>query len=121
MFKTTHNFSYFFVFFSQHAAFSLQLLCFAENTINIVFSEEHSFSKTQLVTPNFSKRCHFRFWTISAETTIFIVFPGFHCFGPKMFWAKTDRVHEMRFSPFLTQTVSGNCCKNPFFDVLISG
>ena len=32
------------------------------------------------------KRCHFRFWAISAETTIFIVLPGLHCFGPeKMF------------------------------------
>ena len=29
------------------------------------------------------KRCHFWFWAISAETTIFTVFPGLHCFGSK--------------------------------------
>ena len=64
----------------------------------------------------FKKRCHLlRFWTISAETTTFIVFPGLHCFGPKTFLAKTDSVHEnARFSPFLTQIVSGNFCKSPF-------
>ena len=86
-----------------------------------MFSEEHSFSKTQLVKPTCSpiskktpssdkKRCHFWFWAISAETTIFIVFPGLHCFGPKnTFWPKVDSVHEnARFSPFLTQIVSGN-------------
>ena len=37
----------------------------------------------------FKKRCHFWFWAISAETTIFMVFPGLHCFGPKrLFWPK---------------------------------
>ena len=63
-----------------------------------VFSEKNSFSKTQLVKPTFSlmskstffkkKWCHFWFWAISAETTIFIVFPGLHCFGLKKFWPK---------------------------------
>ena len=98
--------------------FLLQLLCFAENTIKIVLSEEHSFSKTQLVeklfhprqkTPFSKQRCHFWFWAISAEITNFIVFPGFDCFGPKIL-ARTDSVHENAcgFSPFLTQIVSGN-------------
>ena len=63
-----------------------------------MFSEKHSFSKTQLVKPHFfftcqkntffKKRCHFWFWPISAETTISIVFPLLHCFGPKTFWPK---------------------------------
>ena len=80
----------------HHTAFLLQLLSFAENTINIVFSEEHSFSKTQLVkltsSPmsrnTFKKECHFWFWAISAETTIFIVYPGFHRFGPETFFGQ---------------------------------
>ena len=47
----------------------------------------------------------------------FIVFPGFHWFGPKQFLAKTDSVHKhARFSPFLTHIVSGNFAKiNIFF------
>ena len=90
-----------FLFF-QYAAFSLQLLCFAESTIKIVLSEEHSFSKTQLVKPTSSmsktpfsqKRCHFWFWAMSAETAIFIVFLGLQCFWSQKFLAKTDSVHE---------------------------
>ena len=47
------------------------------------------------------KRFHFWFWAISAETTIFIVFPGLDCFGPKTSLAKTDSVHEdARFFSF---------------------
>ena len=45
-----HKFSVFF----QHTIFAFEKLCFAENTIKIVFSEKHSFSKTQLVKPTFS-------------------------------------------------------------------
>ena len=109
-----------FLFFSTYI-FLLQLLCFAENTIKIVFSGNHSFQNT--VSKNlffthakktpFSKECFILgFGQISAETTIFIVFPGFHCFGPKKSLAKTDSVHEnVRFSsPFLTQIVSGKFC-----------
>ena len=57
-----------------------------------MFSEEHSFSRTQLVKRTFppmskntffKNKCHFWFWTISAETANLIVFPGFHFFGPK--------------------------------------
>ena len=58
------------------------------------------------------KRCHFWFWPISAETTIFIVFPGLHCFGAKIFWPKQIVCTKMRvFLPSLTQIVSGNFCK----------
>ena len=45
-----HKFSVFF----QHTVFVFEKLCFAENTIKIVFSGKHSFSKTQLVKPTFS-------------------------------------------------------------------
>ena len=69
----------------------------------MVFSEEHGFSKTQLVKNTFSpipehifqKRCHFWFWASPAETNIFIVLPGF--LGPKKCLAKTDSVHENAF------------------------
>ena len=122
--------------FCLHAVFVLQLLCFSENTIKRVRSDKkkkkkktkkqlfkNTVSKTHFFThakkhlfP--TKRCHFWFWAISAETTIFIVLPGLHCFGPKQILAKTDSVHEnARFSPFLTQIVSGNFCKKiHFFD-----
>ena len=92
-----------------------------------MFSAKHSFSKTQLVKPTFSpmskntffkKRCHFWFWPISAETTIFIVFPGLHCFGPKNFLAKTDSVHENArfFSLPDTNSVRQFLPKIHFFD-----
>ena len=107
--------------FCLHTVFVLQLLCFSENTIKLVFSDK---KKTQLfnntVKPTFSpmsknnvypkKRCHFWFWAISAETTISIVFPILHCLGPKKFFGQKQIVcTKMRvFSPFLTQIVSGN-------------
>ena len=79
--------------FCQHTVFVFEKLCFAESTIKIVLSGKHSFSKTQLVKPTFStmskkhpfpKKVSFLlFFTISAETPIFIVFPALHCFGPK--------------------------------------
>ena len=113
-----HKFSVFF----QHTVFVFDKLCFAENTIKIVFSGKHSFSKTQLVKPTFStmskntffpkKGVIFVFLAISAETPIFIVFSALHCFGPKKILAKTDSCNEnARFLfPFLTQIVSGNFC-----------
>ena len=45
-----HTFSVFF----QHNFFVFEKLCFAENTIKIVFSVKHSFSKTQLEKPTCS-------------------------------------------------------------------
>ena len=53
MFKNNPLFFINFLFF-QHTVFVFQKLCFAENTIKIVFSGKHSFSKTQLVKPTFS-------------------------------------------------------------------
>ena len=103
MFKNNPLFFINFLFF-QHTVFIFEKLCFAENTIKIVFSGKHSFSKTQLVKPTFStmsKNTFFQkkvsflfFFAISAETPIFIVFPALHCFGPKKILAKTDSVHE---------------------------
>ena len=119
MFKNNPQFFIKFLLFSTYH-FAFEKLCFAENTFKIVFSIKHSFSKTQLVKPTFwpmsktpfsKKRCHFWFWAISAETTIFIVFPGLHCFGPKEIWPKQIVCTKMRvFSPFLTQMVSSNFC-----------
>ena len=114
MFKNNPLFFIDFCFF-QHTVFVFEKLCFAENTIKIVFSG-HSFSKTQLVKPTFStmsKNTFFKekvwFWAISAETPIFIVFPALHCFGPKKNLAKTDSCNENAlFSSFLTQIASGN-------------
>ena len=120
--KTTHYFSYIFCFF-QHTIFAFEKLCFAESTIKIVFSEKrtqlfkNTVSQTHFFThvkktPFSKKWCHFWFWAISAETTIFRVFPDLHCFGPKKnFWPKQIVCTKMRvFSPFLTQIVSGNFC-----------
>ena len=53
MFKNNPLFFINFLFF-QHKVFVFEKLCFAENTIKIVFSGKHSFSKTQLVKPTFS-------------------------------------------------------------------
>ena len=96
MFKNNPLFFMNFLFISTYS-FVFEKLCFAENTIKIVFSGKHSFSKTQLVKPTFStmsktpfskKRCHFCFFAISAETPIFIVFPALHCFGPKKYFGQ---------------------------------
>ena len=100
--KQPTNFHKCSVFFNIQ--FLIATAVFSENTIKRVSSEEHNFSKTHLVKPIFThvkkhlfqKKCHFWFWTISAETTIFIVLPVFHCFGPQIFWAKTN-VHENAF------------------------
>ena len=87
--------------------FLLQLLCFAESTIKPMFSEEHSFSKTQLVKPLFHPSPKTRF---SEKGVTFglgqfplkplcFCFPGFDCFGPKMFLLQI-LCTKMRFSSF---------------------
>ena len=127
MFKNNPLFFINFLFFFQHTAFVFEKLCFAENSIKIVFSGKHSLSKTQLVKPTFStmskttffqKRCHFCFFAISAETPIFIVFPALHCFGPKKKSAQTDSVHENArfFSLPDTNSVRQFLLKIHFFD-----
>ena len=96
-----------------------------------MFSEEHSFSKTQLIKPLFhpcqketpffkKERCHFRFWAISGEPPNFKVFPGFHYFGPKKtVWPKQIVRTKMRGFLSLTQKASGKFCpKNTFFQFL---
>ena len=97
------------LFFINFLFFSTYSFCFWNAVFcwkhykNSVFSKAQLFkntvSKTHFFThvkktPFSQKRCHFWFWAISAETTIFIVFPGLHCFGPKKILAKTDSVHE---------------------------
>ena len=126
MFKNNPLFFINFLFFSTyHFCFWKAVFCW-KHYKNSVFRKKHSFSKTQLAKPTFSpmskntfskKRCHFWFWAISAETTIFIVCPDLHCFGQKKFWPKQIVCTKMRvFSPFLTQIVSGNFCwKSIFF------
>ena len=100
MFKNNPLFFIHFLFLNIQLFIATAVFCW--NTIKVVFSEERSFSKTQLVKPTFSIRSsntflkrwrHFGFWAISAETTIFIVFPGFHCFGHKKMLGQNS-VHE---------------------------
>ena len=128
MFKNNPLFFINFLFLFNIQFLLLKKLCFAENTIKIVFSGKHSFSKTQLVKPTFStmsKNTFFKenvscfwFWAISAETPIFIVFPGLHCFGPKKkIWAQTDSCNENARFFSLPDTNSVRQCfaKNLFF------
>ena len=86
MFKNNPLFFINFLIF-HHTAFVFEKLGFAENTIKIVFSEKHSFSKTQFVKPTFSpmskapfskKRCHFCCATPGAEPRHEIFFLFFH-------------------------------------------
>ena len=120
MFKNNPLFFINFLFFCLHTVFVLQLLCFSENTIKKCFQKK----KTQLFKNTVSKTHFFThvkntffqkkvsFLVLGTFRCIFIVFPGLHCFGQKHFLAKTDRVYEnARFSPFLTQIMSGYSCK----------
>ena len=121
MFKNNPLFFIIFCFF-QHTIFAFEKLCFAENTIKIVFSEKHSFSKTQLVKPTFSPMSKNTFFK---EKVSFLVLGNFrwnHYFysfswftlfwSKKNFWPKQIVCTKMRvFSPFPTQIVSGNFCK----------
>ena len=72
-------------------------LCFAENTIKIVFSAEHSFCASQIVKPLFegkpkwhfcNQKCHFGFSPVPAETPIFVVFGDFEWAPKKDHFAK---------------------------------
>ena len=112
-----HKFSVFF----RHTVFVFENLCFPENTIKIVFSGKHSFSKTQLVKPTFSTMSKNTFFKKKVSFLLFDNFrwnPYFYsvfCFAlflsKKKFWPKQIVCTKMRvFSPFLTQIVSGNFC-----------
>ena len=122
MFKNNPLFFINFLFFFNIQFKYLKKLCFAENTIKIVF-----FRKTQLFRNTVSKTHFFNhvkkhtffkekcvifwFWTISVETPIFIVFLLYTVLVQKIL-VKTDSCNEnaLFFSPFLTQIVSGNFC-----------
>ena len=119
-----HKFSVFF----QHTVFVFEKLCFAENTIKLVFSGKHNFSITQLVKPTFStmskkhlfpkKGVIFVFSAISAETPIFTSVSCFTLFWSKEhILAKTDSVHEHArfFSLPDTNSVRQFFANNPFF------
>ena len=91
--KTTHYLSSIFCFLFTYSNCIATAVFLWKHYKNSVF-RKHSFSKTQLVKPTFSpmsktpfskKRCLFWFWAISVETTIFIVFLGWNCFGQKNF------------------------------------
>ena len=91
MFKNNPLFFINFLFF-QHTVFVFEKLCFAENTIKIVFSGKHSFSKTQLVKPTFSTMSKNTFFQKKVSFLLFCNFrwnPYFYsvfCFT--LFWSK---------------------------------
>ena len=93
-----HRFS---VFSTYSFCFWKAVFCWKHNK-NRVFRKQllkNTVSKTHFFThvknTFFQKKVSFLVLAIFAETTIFIVFPGLHCFGPKKsFLAKTDSVHE---------------------------
>ena len=91
MFKNNPQFFINFLFF-QHTVLVFEKLCFAENTIKIVFSGKHSFSKTQLVKPTFSTMSKNTFFPKNVSFLLFCNFrwnPNFYsvfCFT--LFWSK---------------------------------
>ena len=102
MFKNNPPFFINFLFF-QHTVFAFEKLCFAENTIKIVFSAKHSFSKTQLVKPTFSamskKHLFQRKGVIFGLGNFrwnhyFYSFSWFALFWSKKILVKTGSVHE---------------------------
>ena len=91
----------FLLFFNVHCFYCnccvllkrLLKLCFQKSTAFQKTAKKHFFAHCK--NTFFKKRCHFTFWAISAETTIFIVF------FLENILAKTDRVHEIaRFFSF---------------------
>ena len=96
-----------FILSFQHTPFLLHLLCFAESTMKIVFSAEHSFWKRQLVTStfspipknHFSKKNQFGFDQLLLKPQFYSVFwVGLKYW--KFVLAKTDSVHEKVLFPF---------------------
>ena len=119
------------IFHKFSVFFNIQFLflksCLAENTIKIVFSGKHSFSKTQLVKPTvspmskehtfFQKKVSFLLLGNFRWNHYFYSFSWFTLFwAKKIFWPKQIVCTKMRvFSPFLTQIVSANFCKTSIF------
>ena len=93
MFKHNPLFFINFLFF-QHTIFVFEKLCFAENTIKIVFSGKHSFSKTQLVKPTFSTMSKNTFFQKKVSFLLFCnfrwntYFYSVSCFA--LFWSKKN-------------------------------
>ena len=96
MFK--NNPLFFIDFFQPTYFIATAVPCWKHYKNNVLSKTQ--FSKTQLVKPLFhpnqrtpyaKKRCHFRFWAISAETTISIIFPGF-----SLFWAPQKSVQNRK-------------------------
>ena len=89
-------------------------LCFAENTIKIVSSAEHSSYVSQIVKPPFeapsqngtfeTKKCDLGFSPVPAETPIFVVFGDFVWAQGKDHFPKTDSCNEMRAFSYLPNT-----------------
>ena len=71
-----------FAMFKNNPQFFINFLFFNIQLFKNTVSKTHFFTHVKK-TPFQRKRCHFWFWAISAETTIFIAFPGLHCFGQK--------------------------------------
>ena len=125
--KTTHYFSQIFCFF-QHTVFVFEKLCFAENTIKIVFSGKHSFSKTQLVKPTFSTMSKNTFFQKKVSFLLFDNFRWNHYFysfswftlfwSKKNFWPKQIVCTKMRVFISLpdTNSVRQFLLKIHFFD-----
>ena len=118
-----HKFSGFF----QHTVFVFEKLRFAENTIKIVFSGKHSFSKTQLVKPTFSPMSKNTFFQKKVSFLLLGNFRWNHYFysfswftllwAKKIFWPKQIVCTKMRvfFSLPDTNSVSHFLQKIHFF------
>ena len=91
MLKNNPLFFITFLFF-QHTVFVFEKLCFAENTIKIVFSGKHSFSKTQLAKPTFSPMSKNTFFKKKVSFLLLGNFRWNHYFYSfswfTLFWAK---------------------------------
>ena len=79
--------------FKLHSFISAKL-CFAENTIEIVFSVDHSFRSPFPKWHFCNQKCHLGFSPVLAETPIFVVFGDFEWAQKKDHFPKTDSCNE---------------------------
>ena len=109
----------------QNTPFSLHKLCFAENTLELVFSAEHSFCGSQLVNSlleTLSKntlfapqKWFFGVYPVSAETPIFVVLSDSYTNLKRTILPKLIVLTAMPFSPFQAHK-SLHFPKKPFLD-----
>ena len=98
-------------FLNLHSFISAKL-CFAENTIKMVFSAEHSFCVSRIVEPPFEapsqngtwfQKCHFEFSPVSAEALFLqclVIIRRFCMVTKKCHFPKTDSCSKnVRFLP----------------------